>query len=78
MKTNSKHMDCFVNGHCCYDCPNFEIQMANEKYGYGIADDMGLKEIKCSECCWEKNAECIDCLFANTENCSCNLDGGEI
>ena len=66
MKKRKK--ECFVNGHCCYDCPNLEVEMVNDLYGFGIADDMGLKEIRCIECRYE-SGECEDCLFANTVNC---------
>lgn len=48
--SKSKRQECFVNGHCCYDCPNFDIQTADERYGYGIAEDMGLEEIECKDC----------------------------
>lgn len=43
--SKSKRQKCFVNGHCCYDCSNFEIQTVAERYGYGIAEDMGLEEV---------------------------------
>ena len=66
MKKRKK--ECFVNGHCCYECPNFGVQEVYDKYGYRGVVDMGLKEIKCSECLYE-SGECEDCLFANTVNC---------
>ena len=61
---------CFTNYHCSYDCPNIEIDICDDKYGYGIADDMGLKRIKCSECGYN-TGECEDCLFY--ENIECRI-----
>lgn len=62
------YKDCFVNGHCAYDCPNNAVDYINDKYGFGIADDMEFREIKCSDCRYE-SGECEDCLFALTEHC---------
>lgn len=59
---------CFVNGHCCFDCPNFEIQMVDERYGYGIAEDMGLEEIKCKDCHYN-SGKCKDCLLEYSTDC---------
>lgn len=66
--SKSKRQECFVNGHCCYDCPNFDIQTADERYGYGIAEDMGLDEIKCKDCRYN-SGECKDCLLENSPDC---------
>ena len=59
---------CFVNAHCCYDCPNFERQIADDRYGYGIAEDMGLEEVKCKDCSYN-SGECKDCLLENSPDC---------
>ncbi|MBQ9461008.1 MAG: hypothetical protein IJU51_03700 [Clostridia bacterium] len=59
---------CFVNPHCIYDCPNFATDRINDKYGYGIADDMGLEEVKCKYCHYE-TGECEDCLFYGSKDC---------
>lgn len=59
---------CFVNAHCCIDCPNFESQIADERYGYGIAEDMGLEEIKCKDCHCD-SGECKDCLLKHSSDC---------
>lgn len=61
-------MKCSVNPHCAYDCPNFVIDQINDKYGYGIADDMGFEEVKCKDCYYE-TGECSDCLFEHSEDC---------
>lgn len=61
-------MKCFVNQHCAYDCPNFEIDRINEKYGYGITDDMGLEKVKCKDCYYE-TGECSECLFYGDKEC---------
>ena len=41
-----KRKQCFVNSHCSLDCPNAEYEMADDRYGFGIADDMGLEKVK--------------------------------
>ena len=63
-----KRKQCFVNYHCSSDCPNAEYEMANDRYGFGIADDMGLKEIKCKDCHYD-SGRCEDCLFVNSKDC---------
>lgn len=65
---NSKYKKCFVNGHCCYDCPNFEISTVEERYGVGIAEDMGLEEVECKDC-YYNSGECKDCFLKNTPDC---------
>lgn len=67
MKKNMKKK-CFVNPHCVWDCPNFAIDRINDKYGYGIAEDMGLEEIKCKDCHYE-TGKCEDCLFYGSKDC---------
>ena len=59
---------CFVNAHCSYDCPNFQIDIVNDRFGYGIADDMGLEKISWRECCYD-SGKCDDCLFENSRDC---------
>ena len=54
--SKSKRQEYFVNGHCCCDCPNFEIQTADERYGYGIAEDMGLEEVECRDCHYNRGS----------------------
>lgn len=63
-----KHKQCFTNVHCSYDCPNFQIDMVNERYGYGIANDMGLKKISCKDCRYN-SGRCADCLFEHSKKC---------
>ena len=63
-----KHRQCFLNAHCSYDCPNFQIDIANERYGYGIADDMGLEEVNCKDCHYQ-SGECSDCYFEHSKEC---------
>lgn len=78
LKIKTKTKKCFVNAHCSCDCPNFQIDTANEKYGYGIADDMGLEEINCKHC-YYNSGRCEDCLFENSKECpeykECEDDG---
>ena len=40
------HKRCFVSVHCSLDCPNFQIDMLDDRYGYGISDDIGLERIR--------------------------------
>lgn len=40
-----------INEHCITsDCPNIAADIADERFGYGIADDMGLVRIACKDC----------------------------
>ena len=32
LEKEMKYRECFVNAHCAYDCPNFQIDIANWKY----------------------------------------------
>lgn len=53
-----------INGNC----PNAEYEAVNEKYGFGIADDMGLETVTCSKC-YYNTGNCKDCMFEGTEDC---------
>ena len=73
------YRQCFVNAHCSYGCPNFQIDTVNERYGYGIADDMGLEKVSCKDCCYN-SGKCDDCLFEHSKECleySAKMDGGD-
>lgn len=61
----------FCNGHCTTsDCPNIQCDMADDEYGYGIAEDMGLKRIKCGDCYYDdKRCTCEDCYLRGGEYC---------
>ena len=63
-----KHRQCFENAHCSYDCPNFQIDIANERYGYGIADDMRFEKVNCKDCHYN-SGRCDDCLFEHSKEC---------
>ena len=63
-----KRKQCFVNYHCSSDCPNAEYETADSRYGFGIADDMGLKEIKCKDCHYD-SGRCEDCLLEHSKDC---------
>lgn len=71
MKAMKNHKPCFVNVHCSIDCPNFKIDIANNRYGYGIAEDMGFKRIRCKGC-YHNTGKCEDCLFFNGSECAEN------
>lgn len=62
-----KHKDCFVNGHCAYDCPNFQVDYFEEKYDLP-ASEVGFERIKCKEC-YLNSFECSDCYLENTDEC---------
>lgn len=61
----------FCNGHCSSsDCPNIQYDMVNDKWGYGIAEDIGLERVRCSECCYNDNhCTCNDCYFQGGKDC---------
>lgn len=64
-----KRKQCFVNYHCSNgDCPNTEHEMADDRYGYGTADDMGLEKISCKQCRYN-TGRCEDCLFEHSKDC---------
>ena len=63
-----KRKQCFVNLHCSSDCPNAEYEMADDKYGFEIADDMGLEQISCKQCRYN-TGRCEDCLLEHSKEC---------
>lgn len=70
-KINKENRECFVNGHCCYDCPNFQVDLFEDKYDLP-ASEIGLERVKCSDCHYQ-TYDCKDCYFENTDNCRrCN------
>ena len=74
-----KHKECFTCAWCCTTrCPNIEYDTADERFGYGIADDIGLKRVTCSKC-FLNSYQCKDCYLENTEDCpeigGCHNDG---
>ena len=69
MNEMMNYKQCFVNVHCSIDCPNFQIDIANERYGYGIAEDMGFERIRCKDC-YHNTGKCEDCLFFNGSECA--------
>lgn len=52
---------CFVNGHCCYNCPNANIEEFEDYYDLP-AEEAGYERIKCKDC-YLNSGECEDCLF---------------
>ncbi len=73
MKNNKS---CFCSFACVdgHRCPNAQIEAVNDKYGYGIADDIGLEPVPCSKCRYN-SGQCSDCIFQNTDYCS-DCDNG--
>ena len=63
------HKQCFVNAYCSINCPNSQIDMADERYGYGIARDMGLEKISCKVCRYN-TGKCDDCLLFDGLKCT--------
>lgn len=61
----------FCNYHCCTsDCPHIQCDACDEYWGNGIAEDIGLERIKCSECqYYDKRCTCEDCYFKGSEEC---------
>lgn len=70
-------LECYVNAHCCYDCPNIKIEAIDERFGYGIADDMGLRKIRCVDCYYNTHQMCDECLFYGTKYCKMEVDKNE-
>jgi hypothetical protein len=59
----------FTNYHSrLMDCPNIQYESCDEKWGCGIADDCGMKRIKCNDCHWN-TFECKDCYFEGSSEC---------
>jgi hypothetical protein len=44
-----KRKPCFVNGHCCYDCPNAAIEEFEDYYDLPV-EEAGYERIKCKDC----------------------------
>lgn len=64
-----EYKPCCVNRHCISsDCPNIQCDMCDDKWGYGIAEDIGLSRIKCSECDYRRG-DCDDCIIKGTPPC---------
>lgn len=61
----------FCNYHCSTDdCPNIQYDAADQYWGFGIADDIGLERIKCRDCLYaDKRCTCEDCYFMGSEEC---------
>lgn len=60
---------CFTNAHCCTsDCPNIQRDEIDEQCGFGIADDIGIHQKKCSSCMYNTGT-CGNCLFLNSQEC---------
>lgn len=62
-----KRKSCFVNGHCCFHCPNSAIDEFESRFDIP-ASDAGYERIDCNEC-YLNTGECKDCLFFNTDDC---------
>lgn len=70
MSSNKKFKDCFANAHCISsDCSNIEYEMCEDKFGGGIAEDMGIFRIPCSKCDWYKVTGCEHCMFDCSDYC---------
>lgn len=57
----NKRKPCFVNGHCAYNCPNFQCDEFEERFDLP-ASEAGYERIKCKDC-YLNSGECEDCLF---------------
>lgn len=64
-----KRMKCFTSAACSVYCPNAAIEAYDERYGYGLAEDMGYQEISCKDCMYN-TGRCEDCLFYKSEDCA--------
>lgn len=68
----------FCNYHCSTDdCPDIQCDAADEMWGGGIAEDMGLCRIECRDCLYaDKRCTCKDCYFMGSEECPETGKGG--
>lgn len=48
-KDYEAHKECFTNGHCCYDCPNFACDEIEERFDIPC-EDAGYSRIRCEDC----------------------------
>ena len=62
-----KRKPCFTNGHCAYDCPNFQCNEFEKRFDLP-ASEAGYERIKCKDC-YLNTGECDDCLFQNSKDC---------
>ena len=61
--------ECFTAVQCTNgSCPNAQIDICDERYGFGIAEDIDLHKMSCRRC-WYNTEQCKDCLFINSEVC---------
>lgn len=67
MKQQTHPNTCFVNSHCCYDCPNIAVDEFEERYDIP-ASDAGLERISCKNCHYQ-TGEREDCLFQYSKDC---------
>ena len=49
-------------------CPNAQYEAADDRWGYGIADDMGLEKISCKKCGYNTGT-CDSCLWEGSKEC---------
>ena len=64
-----KKMSCFCATECIDGyCPNVQYDAADDKWGAGIADDIGLEKTSCGQCAYN-TGRCVDCTFVNTNRC---------
>jgi hypothetical protein len=66
-----KKCEFFANYHCsCSDCPNIQYDACEERWGYGIPEDIGMHRIPCNKCIYnDKSCTCDDCGFNGGPDC---------
>lgn len=68
--SRKRRMPCFCATECIDGyCPNVQYDAADDKWGSGIADDIGLKKTSCGKCSYN-TGRCVDCTFVNTDRCN--------
>ena len=65
----AKECPSYANHHCITDCPNIQVDMCDDKWGYGVADDIGLHRVRCKDCDYVRIIDCDACMFQGSILC---------
>lgn len=67
--SRKRRIPCFCAIECIDGCcPNVQCDTADDKWGAGIAEDIGLEKTSCGRCSYN-TGRCVDCTFVNTNRC---------
>lgn len=60
--------ECFTCVKTAGGCPNDDIERYDQRYGDGLAEDLGYERVRCRECGYH-TGRCCDCLFEGSDVC---------